>query len=145
VAAAVLLFAAYGGVLPRNVFAMTPDQAELETLLFAGFALCLVAPVFLSTGSPTRGPATLLALAPVAWLGTISYGIFLWHYPLARWTLSWIPDNARLFAVVASLLTFACAAVSWYAIEKPLMRLRVARRRAPAAAPAVVEASEPAP
>jgi peptidoglycan/LPS O-acetylase OafA/YrhL len=145
VAGAVLLLAAYGGVLPRNVFAMTPNEAEMETLLFGAFALCLVAPIVLSAASPTRGPATFLAIPPVAWLGTVSYGIFLWHYPLARWTLSWIPDNARLFTVVACAMTLACAAVSWYAIEKPLMRLRFARRRVPAASPAVVEASEPAP
>jgi peptidoglycan/LPS O-acetylase OafA/YrhL len=169
-ASAVLLFAAYGGVLPRNVFAESAAQGQLETLLFALFALCLVGPVVLGDraaapardpaatdraaaargpsatdrSAAARGPSDLLALAPVAWLGTISYGIFLWHYPLALWTRKWIPGSAWLFTAVTLGLTIACAALSWYALERPLMRLGAGRPRSRAAL-ATVEASEPAP
>ena len=27
-------------------------------------------------------PEKLLTLKPVAWLGLVSYGVFLWHHPL---------------------------------------------------------------
>ena len=143
-AAALLLFSAYGGVLPRNAFALTPAQSQLELLLFALFGLCLVAPVVLGDASAPRSPAALLALAPVVWLGTISYGIFLWHYPLAWWASGEIPDDAWLFAAVACALTLACAAVSWYVIEQPLLRRTIGRGRSRAAL-AAAEAREPAP
>ena len=91
-----------------------------------------------------RSPATWLALAPVAWLGTISYGIFLWHYPLALWTWTWTSGSTWRYAAVTCALTIACATISWYAVEKPCMRLSLGRRRSPAAL-ARAEVSEPAP
>ncbi len=64
----------------------------------------------------------------LVWLGLISYGIFLWHFPVigvlydigAR---EWLPS--LMFPTIA-LLTFIgtviCAAASFYLIERPLMR-----------------------
>ena len=144
VAAAILLFSAYGGVLPRQVFLMTFSETQMELLLYALFAFCLAGPILLRDAGDARGPAAWLALAPVAWLGAISYGIFLWHYPLARWTLSWTSGNGWLFAAVTLALTLVCATVSWYAVEKPCLRLSLGRRRS-AAAVARAEVSEPAP
>jgi peptidoglycan/LPS O-acetylase OafA/YrhL len=144
VAAAILLFAAYGGVLPRHVFLMTAAEAQTELLLYALFTFCLAAPILLHDAGGPRGPAALLALVPVAWLGAISYGIFLWHYPLARWTLSWTSGNAWVYAAVTCALAIGCAAISWYAVERPCMRLAVGRRSSPATV-ARAELSEPAP
>ena len=143
-AGVILLFAAYGGVLPRHVFLMTPAEAQMELLLYGLFGFCLAAPILLLDAGRLRGPAALLALVPVAWLGAISYGIFLWHYPIARWTLSWTGGNALVYAAVTCALTIACAAVSWYVVEKPCMRLAVGRRSSPATV-ARAELTEPAP
>jgi peptidoglycan/LPS O-acetylase OafA/YrhL len=142
-AAAVLLFSAYGGVLPRNAFALTPAQSQLELLLFALFALCLVGPVVLGDGASGRGPAAALVLAPVVWLGTVSYGIFLWHFPLALWASERYPDDHWVFAAVTCALALAGAAFSWYVVERPLMRRGAGGRRA--ATLTAVEAGEAAP
>ncbi|MBF6555137.1 MAG: acyltransferase [Acidimicrobiales bacterium] len=66
--------------------------------------------------------ARLLSLAPLVWLGTISYGAYLWHYPVylfldAQHTgLTGIALLAVRFA-----LTFVLAAASYYLVERPVM------------------------
>ncbi len=56
------------------------------------------------------------------WLGTISYGAYLWHYPVyiyfdsARTGLSGLSLLAVRFAC-----TFALAAASYYLVERPVM------------------------
>ena len=125
VALAVLLFAAYGGVLPREVFATTPAEARLETLLFAVVALLAVAPAALAGDAAARAPAgRLLMLPAVVWLGTISYGIFLWHRPLVLWVADVTGSASPLVLAATALpLTLLCAAASWYAVERPALRL----------------------
>ena len=79
--------------------------------------------------------------APARWLGSVSYGVFLAHYPLlllARTTLDFSHDGSReaflsltAFAVPASLLA---GWLSWLAIERPARRwARASRREAVAA------------
>ncbi len=72
------------------------------------------------------GPAgRLLAAPPLVWLGRISYGIYLWHWPVyrylheARLGLSWGPTQLVRVAV-----TLAAATLSFYLLERPLLRLR---------------------
>ena len=56
------------------------------------------------------------------WIGTVSYGAYLWHYPVFIYL-----DSARTgrsgFAllVVRFAVTFALAAVSFYLVERPVM------------------------
>jgi peptidoglycan/LPS O-acetylase OafA/YrhL len=99
-------------------------------------AFCFAAPVMLAI--PGRGgvPERLLTLRPVAWLGLISYGIFLWHHPLTGqlrsvqdWTShgSFVVYTAAVFAVATT-----AAALSYYLVERPLLRFKDPRPRRPA-------------
>jgi peptidoglycan/LPS O-acetylase OafA/YrhL len=68
-------------------------------------------------------PASLLALRPIVWLGTISYGIFLWHHPIVLQAAAHYPEASIAWLGFVSLaITIVCAAGSWYLLERPLMR-----------------------
>jgi peptidoglycan/LPS O-acetylase OafA/YrhL len=83
----------------------------------AGLALIVAALV----AGPWR--ATLLARGPAKWLGTISYGVYLFHFPVIvglRMTGHWPLGDAlghQLLAVMA--ITLPAATLSWLAVERP--------------------------
>jgi len=66
--------------------------------------------------------ARALSLRPLVWLGTISYGAYLWHFPVYAYL-----DAARTGLSGNSLLavrfatTLALATVSFYLVERPVM------------------------
>ena len=70
-----------------------------------------------------RGPAAaLLASPPVAYLGRISYSLYLWHYVFFR-AFQERPDLPRpLVLLLEVVLSVAAAAMSYAIIEEPLAR-----------------------
>ena len=62
---------------------------------------------------------------PFAWVGVVSYGAYLWHWPLIVWlgVRTQSPGIDRVFRQVGVIgLTFGIAAVSYYTIERPIRR-----------------------
>jgi peptidoglycan/LPS O-acetylase OafA/YrhL len=77
---------------------------------------------------PRSALSWTLSLAPVAWVGrNLSYGLYLWHYPLGRLLAD--VGVARWHLVATLAASFAAATVSHYLIEQPLNRRW--RRRGP--------------
>ena len=144
---------------------VTPGAALAGGVVCAGLALALVASAGGADAGEVRdgvrGDALLMAVlpllfggavlgialapervrgalswAPLRWVGTVSYGVFLVHYPLllfARTTLDFEHDGSRsafvaltAFVVPASLLA---GWLSWLAVERPALNWA---RRAPA-------------
>ncbi|MFF7445504.1 MULTISPECIES: acyltransferase family protein [unclassified Streptomyces] len=63
----------------------------------------------------------LLAFPPLAWTGRhLSYGIYLWHYPVVRLLASLGVKDELLSATV--VLTVVMALLSYYVIEAPFLR-----------------------
>jgi peptidoglycan/LPS O-acetylase OafA/YrhL len=105
------------------------DQTSKD-LARGGLALhaALVAVVILAI--TRRGPlASVLSFAPLRWIGLVSYGVYLYHWPIflaldaERTGLSTTP----LF-VVRMLATFTLATVSYHVLEQPIRRGRRLRR-----------------
>jgi peptidoglycan/LPS O-acetylase OafA/YrhL len=112
----------------------------LATHLAIGVAAALfVLPAVYPTAAPKR-PLSLLTLPVLAWLGTISYGIYLWHVPVLyalRGTS--IPASSQLGLPALALLFVEVAAgavvlgaLSWYLVERPAQHLFGRRDRAQA-------------
>lgn len=77
----------------------------------------------------------ILNAAPIAWVGTISYSLYLWQQP---WMFSTWPLVVRVCAALA------CATISFYLVERPMLRLRsriLRGRSTPSLAPQVLEGS----
>ncbi|HWD50983.1 MAG TPA: acyltransferase, partial [Acidimicrobiales bacterium] len=71
--------------------------------------------------APTGLPARLLAVRPLTYLGQISYGLYLWHWPVIL-----VLTNARtglegwwLFLLRAAV-SFVIAVLSWHFVEVPI-------------------------
>jgi peptidoglycan/LPS O-acetylase OafA/YrhL len=91
-------------------------------IVVAVAAVLVIAPVALEQ----RGPvAALLAWRPLAWLGVISYGVYLWHWPIFL-----VLNGARTGWSGLSLFGVRCAATlavsvaSYWLIERPVRRWR---------------------
>jgi peptidoglycan/LPS O-acetylase OafA/YrhL len=82
-------------------------------LIAALVTAVLIAGVERHPGSPV---GSLLSLRPVVWVGKVSYGIYLWHWPVLLWVDGTI---ARI------LVTVGVSAASFYLVEKPIRTGRV--------------------
>jgi peptidoglycan/LPS O-acetylase OafA/YrhL len=99
----------------------------------AAFGTVVAAALWAVEASPSTFPATALSWSPVRWVGRISYGLYLWHWPMIVWLApgwhGWLP--VQLVEVAA---TFAAATASYYLLELPIRTgavpwLRLSSRR----------------
>jgi peptidoglycan/LPS O-acetylase OafA/YrhL len=88
-----------------------------------------VAAVITSVVQPDRPRFLLrraLSLAPVVWVGRVSYGLYLWHWPVIVYVT---PERTGLagwrLALLRVGLTVAIATVSFYLVELPIRRGRL--------------------
>lgn len=95
---------------------------------WAGSLVEIAAAVVVASLAAGRGwIAGFLASPLMVRLGTWSYGIYLWHYPIARVARS-VLEPIWAFGVTA-VLSVTLAALSYALIERPLRRLLTAPRR----------------
>jgi peptidoglycan/LPS O-acetylase OafA/YrhL len=101
---------------------------------FIAAAFCV--PCMLALPRPRSVPHRLLEWRPVAWLGLISYGIFLWHHPLTEQFVGvqdWVAQGGFVvYTAVVAGVAIACATASYYLVERPLLRFKDPRRPRPA-------------
>ncbi|MBX3283938.1 MAG: acyltransferase [Actinobacteria bacterium] len=123
----VLAGAAVASVAVLGV-AWTGLEGTSDQLYRGGLLVCGVAAVVVIADVTTPGRsvvAPFLSLAPLCWLGTISYGLYLWHWPifqylhpgrfgLTGWTLVAVRMAASVAVAVASLVL----------LERPVLERR---------------------
>ena len=109
---------AYDGALTRH-----PILAYWHLYASICIALLLVA---ISAGKNYADP--VLQSMPMQWLGRISYGIYLWHYPvmlLVRDNMGGVLAVRAEFAsffISSVLITLTLAFLSWHWLEAPILR-----------------------
>src|SRR5262249_42650052 len=83
-------------------------------------SLLLIAPLWVAREPSPAGRA--LSWKPVAWLGLISYGVYLWHWPMTVWFLPRDAAGAERVwrSLLVVVLTVGAAAASFYLIERPV-------------------------
>jgi peptidoglycan/LPS O-acetylase OafA/YrhL len=116
----------------------------LPNHLMAGLFAVSVVSVAVLTPSPPR----LLLWRPLAWLGVISYGIYLWHATLIPPVIHHIHFvNFATVTLATTLAAVAAAALSYYVVERRVLDWgeRRAAARKPAIVPAPVAAREGTP
>jgi peptidoglycan/LPS O-acetylase OafA/YrhL len=87
-----------------------------------GSALFAVVVAVVIAGALQSGPvSSVLSLRPLAWIGRISYGLYLWHWPIDVWL---VPSRVHVGTTTLNLLrlgvTFAAAVASYYLVERPI-------------------------
>lgn len=89
----------------------------------SGIALLTCALIFQLSGPGTTIIRKFLELRPLVWLGSISYGVYLWHYPIYKLLIFYGLNNWMVLAV-GFTITLPVAAISYYGMEQPLLRRR---------------------
>jgi peptidoglycan/LPS O-acetylase OafA/YrhL len=88
-------------------------------------------------GERRNGVRRVMALPALAWLGAISYGIYLWHWPLLMKLSDWGLARSHTFqpeirwAIAGIGLSILLGALSYYLVERPALSFK---RLVPAAA-----------
>ena len=121
-------------------WATTPDRSDW--LYNGGLLAAAVLVAVVIADSSHEQPGLLgrvLSLRPLRWIGAISYGLYLWHWPIYVYLSPTRVnvDGASLFALRIGA-TFAVATASYYLVEQPIRTGSWRRIRVRIAAPASV-------
>lgn len=97
----------------------------------AGFAMIIAAVAC------RQRPLKLLGSRPLAALGTVSFGLYLWHVPVLLWLRGHglLPLATWPAIAVALPLSLAIATASWHLVERPVIAWARARERRDRMAP----------
>jgi peptidoglycan/LPS O-acetylase OafA/YrhL len=92
-----------------------------------GFTLLGVWGAAIIVAVVTPGPnllKTILNWRPLIALGGISYGVYLWHFPILHVLDGYLQDPISLF-FGTGVASIGIAALSYHVIEKPFLRLKL--------------------
>ena len=77
---------------------------------------------------PDRGAAALLGVAPMRWLGGISYSLYLWHWPLIVVATARLDGLSALQGLAVAAASVVPAWLTLHLVENPLRHSRAVSR-----------------
>ena len=80
--------------------------------------------------SATTPVSRLLGLAPLVWVGLISYSLYLWHWPVIVFSKYWLVRELQPIEIAAAwTFMFLAAWLSWRYVERPFRSRKFPVRR----------------
>ena len=127
-AAAAFVLVSHLGITRSPLYVAAPGIDVARQELYGLFAFLLLLPAVFGPPDGTL-VRKFLTCWPVASLGVISYGIYLWHLDLINQFLSWTGyvEGAVPFWILASgvlALTVVAASISYFGLERPVLRVK---------------------
>jgi peptidoglycan/LPS O-acetylase OafA/YrhL len=123
-----MCFYAAGASLRADPFG---DAGYIVRHALAGvMGAALLVPAVFGSGGWLRA---VLARPLIRWVGTVSFGLYLWHLAVLQWLSEqrWAERVGAVAGLATALgLSLLLAAISWYAVERPALRLAGSRRPA---------------
>jgi peptidoglycan/LPS O-acetylase OafA/YrhL len=111
------------------LYAMAKMELYSAFTYSGGFALVALGTAVIIVNAllfPSR-LTRLLEFPPLVWMGKVSYGLYLWHFPVFETTRQILGNrnlNPFLYQSVRFGAVLALAAASFYILESPFLRLK---------------------
>ena len=87
------------------------------------FAFALLTAVVIAGAMQPGVLASVLSVGPLVWIGRISYGLYLWHWPITVWLVpSRVSIDGNALNALRLAATFSAAMLSFYLVEQPIRR-----------------------
>lgn len=111
-------------VLGWHAQRLTPWDDYLVNVQYSAVAISCAVIIATAVWCPPAFLRIGLEWAPLRWIGRISYGLYLYHWPIfyrIDKDLAWGPLAQTTLSVVATLLI---ATLSFYLLERPFLRMK---------------------
>jgi peptidoglycan/LPS O-acetylase OafA/YrhL len=101
------------------------DWRSQEMVYYGYFAVELSTAILIwqILTSPKSGVRMLFSPKWLVWVGSISYGLYLWHYPIYR-VMRDLGFQTPAVVIIGPMLTILVATLSFYFVERPILALK---------------------
>lgn len=104
-------------------FSLSHEDRNLYVFGLPMFNLAVAIMIFWLVSTKGTIIHKVLENSILRWIGNVSYALYLWHYLLYEYAKKeFVPGGSQIFVGVT--LAFVLAALSYYCVERPFLRLK---------------------
>jgi peptidoglycan/LPS O-acetylase OafA/YrhL len=124
-----LAFAGWAALSALITASIAIDSTRTPYPGMAAIVPTIAGVLLIASGQERSGPGLLLRLAPIRFLGKISYSLYLWHWPVlilgSIWLVGPLDVMTPVQAIALALVAIPISAASWALVEEPFRRGRI--------------------